>query len=199
MQKTLEFMGKHGVSSVLDIGANVGNYSVVIRHFFPRMKLLMLEANPNCEQYLSKTGIDYRIACLSDSVKEVDFFIENDNDVGTGSSYYIENTEFFSQKRYIKRMTETLDSIVGDDVFEFVKMDTQGSEIDIIKGGSSVINNAKFVSIELSLIEYNNGAPLKDEVVAFMKEYNFHPSEMVEEHYMNGALIQEDWIFSRGN
>jgi FkbM family methyltransferase len=197
MDKTLEFIDQNNITSLLDIGANVGNYSRTVKYFFPQMKIMMIEANPYCEDYLSRTGIDYTIACLSDTVKEVDFFIQDDNDVGTGSSYYIENTKYYSQKRHMKRMTDTLDNLIGEQSFDFVKMDTQGSEIDIINGGKSVIDKSKFVSIELSLIEYNNNAPLKDEVIDFMQTIGFHPKLLVEEHYMEGNLIQEDWIFSR--
>lgn len=197
MDKVLEFIDQYNINSLLDIGANVGNYSRAIKYFFPEMKLLMIEANPNCENHLKNTGIDYRIACLSDSEKEVDFFLQDDNDIGTGSSYYLENTEYYSQKRSIKRMTTTLDKLVDDQAFQFIKMDTQGSEIDIIKGGMSVINRAKFISIEISLVEYNIGSPQKNDVVSFMKDIGFYPIKLVEEHYSKGNLIQEDWIFAR--
>lgn len=190
-------MDTNDVKSLLDIGANVGNYSKTIKYFIPDMKILMIEANPHCEKYLMNTGIDYKIACLSDSKKEVDFYLQDDNDVGTGSSYYLENTEYYSKKRSVKRNTDTLDDLIGDDAFQFIKMDTQGSEIDIIKGGLSTLNKASYVSIELSLIEYNINSPLKKDVIEFMEENGFYPIQLVEEHYSKGKLIQEDWIFTK--
>jgi FkbM family methyltransferase len=197
MDKVLEFLDYHDIQSVLDIGANVGNYSRTVKYFFPNMRILMIEANPYCEESLKNTGIDYRIACLSDTEKEVEFYIDNDKDIGTGASYYLENTHHYSQKRFIRRNTELLDNVVDDQSFDFIKMDTQGSEVDIIKGGYSVIDKTKFISIEMSLIEYNFNSPQKDEVVSFMESCGFYPNLLVEEHYSKGELIQEDWIFSK--
>ena len=197
MDTILEFIAQHNIKSVLDIGANVGSYSRTIKYFFPQIEIFMIEANPYCEPYLKNTGLDYRIACLSDREKEVEFFLQDDNDIGTGSSYYLENTEYYSRKRSIVRTTETLDNLIADNNFQFIKMDTQGSEIDIINGGMSVINKAEYVSIELSLIEYNLNSPSKDTVVSFMNDIGFNPIQLVEEHYSKGNLIQEDWIFAR--
>jgi FkbM family methyltransferase len=43
-----------------------------------------------------------------------------------------------------------------------VKIDVQGCELDILKGGINIINNAKYLVIELHNIQYNRGAPLED-------------------------------------
>jgi FkbM family methyltransferase len=197
MDKILEFIDRNDIRSVLDIGANVGNYSRTIKYFFPDIRIVMIEANPHCENYLKNTGIDYTITCLSDVEKEIDFYLQDDNDIGTGSSYYLENTNHYSMKRSIRTRTTTLLSVVGDERFDMIKIDTQGSEIDIIKGGLSVVNRAKFVCLEISLTEYNENAPLKDEVISFMDMQSFYPIELVEEHYVKGNLIQEDWIFAK--
>jgi FkbM family methyltransferase len=197
MDKILEFIDRNDIRSVLDIGANVGNYSRTIKYFFPDIRIMMIEANPHCEEHLKNTGIDYMITCLSDVEKEIDFYLQDDNDIGTGSSYYLENTNHYSLKRSMRTKTNTLDNIIGNQKFDMIKIDTQGSEIDIIRGGSSVVDQAKFVCLEISLTEYNENAPLKDEVMSFMNTQNFHPIELVEEHFAKGNLIQEDWIFAK--
>ena len=99
----------------------------------------------------------------------------------------------------MRTKTNTLNNIIGDKKFDMIKIDTQGSEIDIIRGGSSVVKQTKFVCLEISLTEYNENAPLKDEVMSFMNTQNFLPVELVEEHFAKGNLIQEDWIFAKKN
>lgn len=196
-----DFFKERNVKSILDIGANVGNFSMMMRHILPDVYLYMIEANPFCDGILKKTQIPYSIVCLSDVEKDVQFYFQDGNMIGTGSSYYLENTNYFSMKNYSWVTTQTLDSVLERDcsniVFDFVKMDTQGSELDIMRGGQKTISNAKYVLLEISLIPYNIGAPLKEEVMEYMKSISFVPIEKIDESYMDGKLIQEDWIFER--
>ena len=41
---------------------------------------------------------------------------------------------------------------------DLIKIDVQGAEVDIIKGGLNTINNAKRLIVELQHTEYNQGA-----------------------------------------
>lgn len=202
MQKILSYIETNGINTVLDIGANIGSFSRVIKLVFPRINILMIEANPFCDNMLKKTGLSYEIACLSDTKKEVKFFLEDTNMIGTGASYYLENTPFYSRENHTMVMTDTLDNLLhskyNDKTFDFIKIDTQGSEIDIMKGGIKTLNAANHVLLETSLIEYNKGAPLKNDYFDYMNSIGFKPVEMVEEHFADNKLIQEDWIFSRG-
>jgi hypothetical protein len=93
-------------------------------------------------------------------------------------------------------MTKRLDDVVKPS-YDFIKLDTQGSELDIMKGGQKTLDNAKYILIETSVVEYNENAPLKEEIFNYLSSIGFKPLEMVEDHYMNDKLIQEDWIFSR--
>lgn len=207
MKRALQFLNDMSITSVLDIGANVGNYSQTIKHFFPNMDIFMLEANPWCDSYLRRTGIPYEIACLSDEVKDVNLFVNRKNMVCTGVSYYKEKTEHYSEEDFMITKTKKLDDLILEKfneqkMFEFIKMDTQGSEVDIIRGGSKTFEKAKHIQIEMTLIEYNKGAPLKDDVTKFLNELGFKQSLLVEPLYKDhnpstGIVVQEDWIFSR--
>lgn len=201
MDDVIEFIREHDVKSVLDIGANVGNFSRVIKRYFPETDILMFEANPFCDNMLRQTGIPYEIACLSDTEKEVKFYIQDNNMIGTGASYYLEKTHYYSMENFIRTKTQTLDNILktkyDDKSFEFIKLDTQGSEVDIMMGGLDALSKAKYVLIEMSLVEYNHGAPLTNDVVLFMKKNGFSPVSLVEDHVIDGVLVQEDWIFAR--
>lgn len=197
MLEILGFMKQHDVKSLLDIGANVGHFSTIVKANFPNMDLLMLEANPYCKGPLERTGLPFEIACLSDEFKEVTLYLNPLNYQCTGVSYYQENTHHYTDAHPHKMTTKLLDNIVGDKTYEYIKMDTQGSELDILRGGKKAVERAKYIQLELSLIEYNKGAPLKDEVVEYMATIGFKPTLLVENHYHEGNLIQEDWIFTR--
>jgi hypothetical protein len=66
---------------------------------------------------------------------------------GPGNSYYLEDTQHFVNADSEKRITNTLDNIYDDSyVFDLVKLDTQGSELDIIKGGKELFKRVKGVA-----------------------------------------------------
>ena len=82
-----------------------------------------------------------------------------------GNSYYREigcrNGFFFPENKYIEMKSMTLDTIVKERGFplpDLIKIDVQGAEVDIIKGGLNTINNAKRLIVELQHNEYNQGA-----------------------------------------
>ena len=57
-----------------------------------------------------------------------------------------------------------------DTVFDMIKIDTQGSEIDILKGGTELIKRTQVIMLEVDIghIKYNLGAPGKAEVMKFL-------------------------------
>lgn len=206
MNNIINFMKNYNITSVLDIGANVGTFSQTIKISIPEIDIFMIEANPFCEPFLLRSGIPYIISCLSDKEKYIKMYINKNNSVCTGASYYKETTDHYKDAEYVNVNTNLLDHIIlarfnDYKTFDYIKMDTQGSELDIIRGGTETINRAKFIQIELSLVEYNAGAPTKDVVIEFMKSIGFKPTVLIEKHYWNqdpnDKLIQEDWIFSR--
>ena len=64
--------------SVLDIGANVGEFSHLCKSLWNDIDILMVEGNENCEPDLKLTGYPYTIELLGDEEKEVDFYIHNE-------------------------------------------------------------------------------------------------------------------------
>ena len=96
-----------------------------------------------------------------------------------------------------KRKTETLSNLLRSKYFDLIKIDVQGSEIDIIEGGLDIFKKAKGILMEVSLVEYNKSAPTKDFVYKFMKDIGFTPAEVIGNinHPITHELIQQDVLF----
>lgn len=196
MYNIIQFIKTHNIKNILDIGANVGDWAFIIKQNIPDVKIFSIEANPECEKFLVDKNLDYKICCLSNVETDIKFYKDENSKTSTGCSYYLENTKHFDKNNFIHMNTYLLDSIINTDtVFDYIKIDTQGSEIDIIKGGLNTINKCRFLQLETSCIEYNINSPMKEEVFNFMKDMNFEPLMKVENHYMDQKLIQEDFIF----
>lgn len=187
---------------ILDIGANIGDFTILCKEIWYESEIYLIEANYNCEPYLKKINEKFQIEVLSDEDdKCVDFFLTKENDVYTGNSVYLEKTEHYSSDNLIieKRKTKKLDTIFKEDIFDLIKIDTQGSELDILKGGINVIKRAKYVLIETSLKEFNKNAPLEQEIISFMNTIDFLNFIVLENHAwpVNGGLFKKGEIFQR--
>jgi FkbM family methyltransferase len=183
----------------LDIGANIGNYSKMIKEIWSEVDVFMVEANPHNEQFLKNTGYDYIISLLSDKISVYDFYLNKTDINSTGCSIYREDTLYFSDENLdvIKLTSNTLDNLFEDQQFDLIKIDTQGSEIDILKGGLNLISKSQYIIIEASLINYNIDAPLINDVLNFMISNNYMMIDVIELHYLNKTLSQIDILFKR--
>jgi hypothetical protein len=56
---------------------------------------------------------------------------------------------------------------------DLVKLDVQGSELEVLKGGQRLLDSAGVFIIEVSLYEFTPGTPLIDRIMAYMAEKGF--------------------------
>lgn len=81
-------------------------------------------------------------------------------------------------------------------MIDLIKIDVQGSELDILNGGRKTIRRSKYVLMEVSLIQYNIGAPLMDILVEKMREYEFRIENILNYNKLNnGQIFQMDILF----
>jgi len=187
--------------AILDIGSNVGQFYMQSNSIYPDAYYYLIEGNDNCEEDIKKLGVDYKISLLSDVEKDVDFHISKNDKKATGNSIYIEDTSFYDETNgdIVSKKTETLDNIFKDHRWEFdlIKIDTQGSEIDIINGGSKLVRKAKGLILEVSHKEYNKGSMLYREVIYNLSKIGFIKAEILDKiyHPITKEHIQDDILF----
>lgn len=191
------------INSVLDVGAHAGTFTFECKKFYPDAYYYMIDGNHITEQYIKHSGVDYRICYLSDVIKNTVVYKTKYNAFNTGDSLYRENTNYYSDSNLITEeiTTSTLDEIFKNEkTFDFIKIDSQGSEIDIIKGGLEMCKRAQVFLLEASVYPYNLGAPMFDELKDFMTILGFPYNKIVSNipHPENGSiLIQHDVLFTK--
>ena len=187
--------------TILDVGAQIGDFYRESKEAWPDSQIMMIEATQECEPYLKETGGNYLIAVLSDSKKTIPFYKTKLAETNTGNSVYKELTSAYSDENLIveERNTYTLDELYDGytATFDLIKLDTQGSEIDIMNGGSRLIKNTSVIIVEVSHVEYNEKAPLVDEVREYMESVGFIYNMEIGQTYSNefNGLIQRDLVF----
>ena len=181
--------------SILDIGANNGYFADMCKSVWTYTAIFLIEANPEWENTLKSKNYDYLISLLgTESGYDVAFYRDKNDKTSTGCSIYKELSHFFNSAEEIKLPMNKLDDVV-EGSFDFIKMDTQGSELDIIKGGLDTISKCKYLLLEVSLINTNENAPLKYDIINYLKTIQFEEVDVLFNHYDKGILTQQDVLF----
>lgn len=201
LEKILKYISP---KKILDIGAHTGEFYNEMNRIYPFFeKYFAIEGNEYCEPYLKGKNIEYYIGLVGEKTGQVDFYRRKNNLICTGSSIYREISEHYIDEEIIvdKKDITNIDSIFNeDDFFDFVKIDTQGSEIDILKGGQRIFQKSTAILLEVSITQYNQGAPLYPEVLSFMSEFGFTNVETIgENRYPDGTVFQVDILFLKSN
>ena len=183
--------------NILDIGANKGKWTLEIKKkVFPKAEYTLIEAIDYEE--LEKLSVKYDNInyknILLDEIERLVTWYEKRN---TGDSLFKENTGYFDDCKEIKRSATTLDLVFNkNEVFELIKIDCQGAEIPILKGGNRLIQKSSVIILEVPFMgEYNIGAPNFYEHINYMENIGYRVFDIVELHRVDNILIQIDIIF----
>ena len=179
-----------------------GHFTYTVRAVWPKAKIQQFEADERQKKFLQE---DAHIAVLGDSEREVDFYTIPDiaEGVTTGSSIYKENTIYYQRPIVLKKQMQLLDNLVdtpGDWSKGLVKIDTQGSELDILRGAKNFMENQKpmYILLECSVKQYNEGSPLISQVTSQMLEWGYEFEDIFDMTYdKSGQLLQLDVLFRR--
>ena len=151
-------------NTILDIGAHTGQFYSWAKNVWPQSFIWMVEANEYHESVLNNivtnTNDQYTIATMGDNEREVNFYTRKDKPHTQGASYYKESNYWDIPQLVmeIPKTLQTLDNLFTEESsFDFIKMDTQGSELDIIRGGKNICRKADYILLEVAvcIIDYN--------------------------------------------
>ena len=182
---------------ILDIGANIGQFHQVAKQSFPDSYIFSIEASVECEHYLKQITDQYSITLLAKDTTNYSFFTMKSNPINTGNSIYRELTEHYSLENtnVVTIQGTKLDNMpISSQEFDLIKIDTQGSELDIISGGIELCKKAKGILLEVSLTQYNENAPLYQEVLDFMENLGFKKVAILSEN-IHPTVHQQDILF----
>ena len=201
-KKRLEELKKYFYpKTILDLGAYEGEWAKMAKEVFPDSSLIMIEANVDKTDILKKTNIPFKISLLGhkDGLN-VDYYKTNYVH-NTGNSIFKENTVYFNDEncKTVNIPMKTLDTLVYENGLrdiDFIKMDVQGSELNILKGASNLLKTIDYILIEMQIDEYNQNSPKFTEVFKFLNKNGYYICDLFEIHYNNTGKSREiDFLF----
>ncbi len=93
----------------------------------------------------------------------------------------------------------TLDELLGPAArFDLVKIDVQGAELDVLRGGERLLEHAVGITLEVQLHELYRGQALFPDVHRWMLERGFRLIHLKEESsFYNGEVIEANLVYVR--
>ena len=207
----------HGINphTIIDVGANQGQFTIACLRHFPQTKIYSIEPNPNSIHVLS-THVENspRVTLIKKAISNESgsqqFYCHDDHqassllDIGDGR-YKFFNSDKINQILNVD--VDTLDSLFSCEALEgtiLLKIDVQGCEDRVLKGANKLLERIKWVVIEISFYEmYQKGVDaqaifdiMKDNGFIFIGALDFHTSTSSGEIE---SIIEMDALFVNRN
>jgi FkbM family methyltransferase len=192
------------LSSYLDIGANLGQFHQEMQIIYPGCPCVMIEPNPHSAAKLRKIlnrepNENFRlIECgVSDHDGILTLITLHSKTKTKGASFY-HPIDFCNPDDILKIdvPVRSLDSLFPEESFDLVKIDVQGSERDVLAGAQKFLPRARFVLVEVSLIEWNKGSAPANVLVKMLEELGFFIYRATDFHDYIKPTAQIDILFS---
>ena len=168
---------------VLHVGANRCQ-EAQLYYLACALEVLWIEADPELEPdmqralsgYHSQTYIIALPLGPEQCGTKVEFHIANNDRQSSSVLRFNKHTKFFPEvfmSKTVELEATTLDSLLPGRSFEWMTIDTQGSELLVLSGAERILADTKYVLTEVNVQELYYGCALLPRLDSFMAERGF--------------------------
>lgn len=201
MPRSLEFLSKTtNISTIIDIGASDGRWSLEAKKYFNRSKFHLIEGNKSHEEALMKNltklnDASYTLKVAGSKLGDIYF---DDKDLFGGIASNQPNAN------YSKMEATTIDHEVSSKQLIgpfLIKFDTHGFEKQILIGAKETLKNTNAILMECYNFKISENALLFWEMCAFLEENGFRTADIVNQLHRpsDDFLWQIDILFLRSD
>jgi FkbM family methyltransferase len=194
--------------TVIDVGANVGQFAVASFRLFEGATVHPIEPDPQTALQLRKNlnpqiSRNVRVTAVGDSVGTAIFHVNRDPQVSSLLALGADRIEAFPDSQVIKQMEvplTTLDTLFGEAVLSepiLLKIDVQGFEDRVVVGAANFLARVRWVLMEVSFSTLYEGERDFETLVEMMKNHNFRFVRPMNFHVSpkTGDIIEMDALF----
>jgi len=198
------------IKTIIDIGANRGQFAKYISAVFPEAHLYCFEPLKEPYSELNKWAKKQRKVkalnfALGDKAGKLNIFHHCNHD---RSSSFLKTTEICAKHYPLvqKQVAVPVDIITLDNWFFslsplpgsdiLIKLDVQGYENRVIRGGTKTFNVAKACIVEVSLDNLYDGQSTFQEIASLLYDIGYHYVGNLKQTYGNyGHVLYIDAVF----
>jgi FkbM family methyltransferase len=202
----------HGIDTVLDVGANEGQYARVLRELGFRGRIISFEPLSGPYQRLRElaAGDDLWVIApqMALGTEEGQITVNISSQLVASSvlpmGKLLEGVS--PQLKYVgtevvpvSRLDTACKEYVSGATRLFLKVDVQGYELEVLRGAADLLRTVLGAQLELSFVTLYEGQALFSELVDFMRHQGFEIWGIIPGLVDNssGRLLQADGIFFR--
>ncbi|MGP9814535.1 FkbM family methyltransferase [Rhodopseudomonas sp. NSM] len=194
------------VGTLIDVGANRGQFSLLVRQRFPKAEIHAFEPLEP-ERRLLQSVVAAPLTChpvaLGAAQGEATFHVTSKRDSSSlfrpGASQQAASgvTLTGSIKVQVARLTDVLDVAALPRPI-LMKLDVQGGELDVIAGAVSVLPMIDAIYTEVSFVMLYEQQPLASEITTFLDKHGF-ALRGVYNHFFAAGIgpTQADFLYVR--
>jgi FkbM family methyltransferase len=212
LRRRVRLLEQHGVNVLFDVGANAGQYALTMRALGYGGRIVSFEPSTDAFELLARTaqadGQWETVNCgLGAEAGERTLHVSANSQSSSLLVMLPAHLAAAPDSAYVRDETVTLSTLaaemerrVGADDRLFVKIDTQGSERDILAGAGPYLDGIVGWQVELSLVPLYEDQPLIEELIALLRDLGYVPMS-IEPDFSDpttGRLLQADGVFFRG-
>lgn len=196
-----------GIQTCVDVGANVGQFTLLMRHEHPGAQVIAFEplAGPAAtftKIFSDDRAVTFHQTALGEARATVDMHVSRHVDSSSLLPISELQTRQFPGTEEAGRETVTVapmtDFVTSEMLAQpsLLKIDVQGFELEVLKSAEPLLASFKWIYVEASFIPLYEGQALADDVIAHLHQRNFtlkgfyNPSNNAE-----GQAIQADFLF----
>ena len=208
----ISMLRTHNVNLIFDVGANAGQFGVLLRKIGFDGKIISFEPLSDAREILlniSKNDPQWQIAlqtAIGEENGEIEIQIAGNSQSSSVLDMLDTHVRAAPDSKYIgkeKVALRTLDSIALDymdsNSIAFIKIDTQGYETQVMNGAKKLMSQIVGLQVEISLVPLYKGQCLFDEMLKKLKNDGFELWSIypVFSNPNTAQLLQVDATFFR--
>jgi FkbM family methyltransferase len=196
------------IDVVLDIGANTGQFTKTIATLLPNATVYSFEPLPECFDKIQQiANTNTQIKAFNLGIGDSSGVLAFEKSAASVSSSFLKMSDTHKQAFPATSKSTTVEVKISklDDIVKeldlgkslFVKIDVQGYEDKVLKGGTETIQKAKIIIIEVSFVTLYEFQPLFDDIYSVLKEWGFTYIGTLDQlsDPNTGMILQGDAIF----
>lgn len=196
--------------TVVDIGANRGQFSLAVRGSTPQAQIIAFEplsapASVFRRLFISDPRVTFHQIAIGAQREEATINVSKEDDsssllpIGALQSRLFPSTSPIGIERV---QVERLDAILYPSDLKspsLLKIDVQGYELAVLDGCGGLLSSFDFVYVECSFVELYAGQPLAHQVITCLEQRDFQLRGVFNPAYDKRELaVQGDFLFLRG-
>jgi FkbM family methyltransferase len=207
--KHIDRLNLRGEELIIDVGGAHGTVSQYFAKLYPNFRIVCVEANPRLKAELEQTfsgspKVTVKSMALGSAPGEQYLHVTanqlssslHDLNAGEIAELQADHRSWLQEVEKIKVNVSTLDDeFKNESRVLLLKLDTQGTEKDILIGGTELLKRTKFVLTEMNNHQIYNGACQYHEVDAFLRSQSFRLVDLIVSYHTNEEVQEYDALY----